>query len=613
MGYDAFISYSHAADARLAPALQTALHRFAKPWWKLRAISVFRDETSLAAAHDLTGSIRGALEEARYFILLASPGSARSKWVEREIGFWLEREAIENILIVLTQGHIVWNEAASDFDWSITNALPRALAGRFKAEPLWVDLTWAHSAQQLSPRDPRFQQAIARLAAPLHGKSLDEIAGEEVRQHRKTRRLARSAVSAIGALAAVAAVGAWLALKGQRLAERNLDQALIAANSMETIVAKDLQDLTGVSAALRMRLLQRVDAVLSNLEAAGQAGAVQSTRAIMLAEVASASGVLGTYDQAMWRVEEAIKILETEVEAHPTDVPLRLGLAKSYKVYADVLWWQRKDLNLAIDELQRSIKIYSVLIDSYPEHTDIEDWKLLKYRALIGIGDIYFDRSSTENSICATREPCLARAQEYFELGLRIASSLSDRDEHDFHAENSILVSRERLAKVYEALDNGAGAEATYNELLGEYERISEAQPDNSKWKENLVAIYWRVGRTYEKNCRLDKALAHYKQALELSRKLRRSEPDRTDWSHELSLSLMHIARAYELSGATEDARLHYRESLAINRELIKKQPTNDELKGEAGQVAAALDTLGTGSRNCLAQQLPRSSAQISR
>ncbi len=44
--YDAFISYSHAADSRLAPALQRALQRFAKPWWKLRALNLFRGEAS---------------------------------------------------------------------------------------------------------------------------------------------------------------------------------------------------------------------------------------------------------------------------------------------------------------------------------------------------------------------------------------------------------------------------------------------------------------------------------------------------------------------------------------------------------------------------------------
>ena len=34
--YTAFISYSHAADGKLAPALQLALHRFARPWYRLR-------------------------------------------------------------------------------------------------------------------------------------------------------------------------------------------------------------------------------------------------------------------------------------------------------------------------------------------------------------------------------------------------------------------------------------------------------------------------------------------------------------------------------------------------------------------------------------------------
>ena len=49
MRYKAFLSYSHAADGKLAPALQSALQRFARPWYQLRAMRVFRDKTSLAA------------------------------------------------------------------------------------------------------------------------------------------------------------------------------------------------------------------------------------------------------------------------------------------------------------------------------------------------------------------------------------------------------------------------------------------------------------------------------------------------------------------------------------------------------------------------------------
>src|SRR5829696_9223473 len=76
--YDAFISYSHAVDRQFAPALQRSLHRLAKPWHRLRALRVFRDEASLSADPHLWSSIQDALQSSRFFILLASPESARS-------------------------------------------------------------------------------------------------------------------------------------------------------------------------------------------------------------------------------------------------------------------------------------------------------------------------------------------------------------------------------------------------------------------------------------------------------------------------------------------------------------------------------------------------------
>jgi hypothetical protein len=56
-GYDAFISYSHALDGALAPALRTGLERFTKPWYRSRALRVFRDTASLSANPDLWSSL----------------------------------------------------------------------------------------------------------------------------------------------------------------------------------------------------------------------------------------------------------------------------------------------------------------------------------------------------------------------------------------------------------------------------------------------------------------------------------------------------------------------------------------------------------------------------
>ncbi|GAA3173331.1 hypothetical protein [Nonomuraea roseoviolacea] len=59
--YDAFISYSHTADARLAPLLEAGLRAMGKPWYRRRARRVFRDQASLPAAPELWPSIERAL------------------------------------------------------------------------------------------------------------------------------------------------------------------------------------------------------------------------------------------------------------------------------------------------------------------------------------------------------------------------------------------------------------------------------------------------------------------------------------------------------------------------------------------------------------------------
>ena len=65
--YDGFISYSHSADDLLAPRLQAGLQRFAKPWWKRRALRIFRDEASLSANPHLWSSIVDAMEGSAWF------------------------------------------------------------------------------------------------------------------------------------------------------------------------------------------------------------------------------------------------------------------------------------------------------------------------------------------------------------------------------------------------------------------------------------------------------------------------------------------------------------------------------------------------------------------
>src|ERR1700693_2642317 len=94
--YDAFISYSHAKDKPIAAALQSAIQKLGKPWYKRRALWLFRDDSSLSATPHLWPTIEQALGQSRYLILLASPEAAASHWVCKEVAYWLDTKSAES-------------------------------------------------------------------------------------------------------------------------------------------------------------------------------------------------------------------------------------------------------------------------------------------------------------------------------------------------------------------------------------------------------------------------------------------------------------------------------------------------------------------------------------
>jgi hypothetical protein len=72
-GYDAFVSYSYAADGRLAPALQAGLQSLAKLWDRRRALRLFWDKASLLASPELWPAIERVLAQAPGVIATDQP------------------------------------------------------------------------------------------------------------------------------------------------------------------------------------------------------------------------------------------------------------------------------------------------------------------------------------------------------------------------------------------------------------------------------------------------------------------------------------------------------------------------------------------------------------
>jgi WD40 repeat protein len=257
-GYDAFISYSHLGDDELAATLQAGLETFGSPWYRSRALRVFRDTTNLTATPQLLSDIIEALSVSNWFILIASEEAARSRWVSEEVSWWLRNRDPRRMLIALSSGSIRWQ--GHDFDWSATTALPPALAGALQQEPGWVDLREAREALEQSEDRPRNRlrrrltrlQArrqvgdwVADVAAPVRGMPKDALVGAHLRHRRRTRRLVRTVLASLLALSVATSAAAGVAVTQLHQAQHETRVA-----QRETRVATS-RELTALSENIR--------------------------------------------------------------------------------------------------------------------------------------------------------------------------------------------------------------------------------------------------------------------------------------------------------------------------------------------------------------------------
>jgi len=224
--YDAFISYSHGADSHTAAQLQRALHSIAKPWYRLRGMRVFRDQTDLSVAPEGWATIQAALARSRFFLLMASAQAAASPWVAKELAYWIKNRSTKTLLIVLTDGDIVWDSERGDFDWERTTSLPKQLSGTFRSEPFWADLRWTNEQQILTLRNPEFLLAVAKLAAPVRNLDVAALVSEDNRQHRRTMR---AAYGTAAALLTILGIALWQFQSRLAAIDRERDQHVLTS------------------------------------------------------------------------------------------------------------------------------------------------------------------------------------------------------------------------------------------------------------------------------------------------------------------------------------------------------------------------------------------------
>ena len=195
--YKAFISYRHRPlDMAIAKKLHKRIERYVIPK-DLRKNEekklglVFRDQDELPIANNLSENIRIALDHAEFLIVICSPDTPQSIWVQREISYFLEHHSRDNVLAVLISG-----EPDVSFPPQLTEV--RSPDGDLleTIEPLAANIV----ADSDAKRNQLFKTESLRILASLIGCPYDALYRRE--QRYKMRRLAAAAIGIIAIAAA---------------------------------------------------------------------------------------------------------------------------------------------------------------------------------------------------------------------------------------------------------------------------------------------------------------------------------------------------------------------------------------------------------------------------
>ncbi len=270
--YAAFISYSH-ADEKLAAWLHRKLEAYRVPGPLIgrttshgrigkRIGKVFRDRAELSADNDLGGEIRAALEGSDALIVLCSPRSAQSRYVNEEIRHFKSLGRGARIMAGIASGEP--HAAGQD------ECFPPALLGQLGADGAISATPEPHEpiAADFRRGKDEHEGAKLKLIAGLLGVGLDDLIQRE-RVAQRWRMRAVAALATVFAGLAVAAAGFAV------LADRNAAEARLQAGRVtERLAAQQLRAgdigqgvdlLSGIAGQPQVVSLERVHAIAAGL------------------------------------------------------------------------------------------------------------------------------------------------------------------------------------------------------------------------------------------------------------------------------------------------------------------------------------------------------------
>jgi len=201
--YWAFISYSH-ADEEWAKWLHKSIETYRVPRKLVgrdtangplpkRLFPVFRDRDELPGASDLGGKIQEALTTSRSLVVICSPQSAVSKWVNEEVKTYKRLGRSDRVLCLMIDG-----EPNAAPDSGLLECFPRAVRFQVDAHGEIIEEPAEPIAADARPGKDGKTNALFKLLSGMMGVGYDELRRrEKQRQRQRQLRLSTLVVAVL--------------------------------------------------------------------------------------------------------------------------------------------------------------------------------------------------------------------------------------------------------------------------------------------------------------------------------------------------------------------------------------------------------------------------------
>jgi tetratricopeptide (TPR) repeat protein len=531
--YKAFISYSH-SDDRAAAWLQRQLESYRVPSRLVgkktsvgsitrRIGAIFRDRDELPAGGNLSETLNAALANSEFLIVICSPRSRQSRWVDLEIEEFRRTHAASNILCLIVDGEPL---SGNDPTREHLECFPKALgflerdAGReVAAETIAADIREGGDGKRL---------ARLKIISGLLGLGLDELIQRDAQRKHRTLLLAT--------LASLSGMFAMAALSFVAIEARNSEKLRRAeAEDLIEFMLSDLRDR--LDAVGRLDVLDAVGekavAYYSNVKLEDHSESSLGRRARAFHLLGEVDDLEGNMESARASFEQAYQSTRELLTRSPNDGERIFNHAQSV-FWVGYLDWRLGNNRKAESAFREYIELSALLSELVPDRAD---WVAESGHANINMGVFEEENGSIDKAI------------EHFQAARSIFQQV-ERIEPD-NSEWQILLARSHawLADSF-TLTGSIDLATEHRQLeLDIFQRILVDEPNNQQIKSYvMVSIAARAELAMHEGG-VETAIANLESAAQIGRQLMQLDSGNTFISHTTGSVLADLGVALSFNG----------------------------------------------------------------